>query len=71
MCVFFVELMQMNLARGSMRAHNLENVNRALEFLKDMQIHLENIGPIDIVDGNAHLILGLIWTFILHFQVER
>ncbi len=54
-----------------MRVHNLENVSKALDFLKEMHIHLENIGPIDIVDGNAHLILGLIWTFILHFQVRR
>jgi spectrin beta len=35
------------------------------------QVHLENIGAQDIVDGNARLTLGLIWTIILRFQVIR
>ena len=52
-----------------MRVHFLENVGKALDQMRSMNIHAENIGPIDIVDGNAHLILGLIWTFILNFQV--
>lgn len=52
-----------------MRVHWLENVGKALDQMKQMNIHHENIGPIDIVDGNSHLILGLIWIFILNFQV--
>ena len=28
-----------------------------------------NIGPEDIVDGNAKLVLGLIWTIIYHYQI--
>lgn len=31
---------------------------------------LENIGSHDIVDGNQRIILGLIWTIILRFQVR-
>lgn len=54
-----------------MRVHSLENVSKALDQMKQMNIHPENIGPIDIVDGNVHLILGLIWTFILNFQVSQ
>ncbi|VDK75474.1 unnamed protein product [Dibothriocephalus latus] len=53
-----------------MRAHFMENVSKALAVLKERNIHLENIGAGDIVDGNANLILGLIWTIMLHFQVR-
>ena len=34
------------------------------------QIKLVNIRPDDIVDGNPKLTLGLIWTIILHYQVQ-
>lgn len=56
--------------RGRMRIHCLENVDKALQFLKDSQVHLENLGSHDIVDGNPTLTLGLIWTIILRFQVR-
>lgn len=35
-----------------------------------MQVKLVNIRNDDIADGNPKLTLGLIWTIILHFQVE-
>lgn len=57
--------------KGRMRIHCLENVDKALQFLKEKQVHLENMGSHDIVDGNHRLILGLIWTIILRFQVPR
>lgn len=53
-----------------MRIHCLENVDKALQFLKDQRVHLENMGSHDIVDGNPRLSLGLIWTIILRFQVH-
>ena len=28
------------------------------------------LGTADIVDGNLKLILGLIWTLILHYQIS-
>ena len=34
------------------------------------QVTFENIGAEDIVDGNSRLILGLIWTIILRFQIQ-
>uniref|UniRef100_A0A673BF54 Dystrophin n=1 Tax=Sphaeramia orbicularis TaxID=375764 RepID=A0A673BF54_9TELE len=34
------------------------------------QVELVNIGAADIVDGNHKLILGLIWSIILHWQVK-
>jgi len=52
-----------------MRIHCLENVDKALQFLKEQRVHLENMGSHDIVDGNHRLTLGLIWTIILRFQV--
>lgn len=36
-----------------------------------MQVRLESIGAEDIVDGNPRLILGLIWTIILRFQIQE
>jgi spectrin beta len=44
-------------------------VDKALAFLYDKQVHLENIGAHDIVGGNESLTLGLIWTIILRFQI--
>ncbi|KAK6296962.1 hypothetical protein J4Q44_G00331040 [Coregonus suidteri] len=56
--------------RGRMRIHCLENVDKALQFLKEQRVHLENVGSHDIVDGNHRLTLGLIWTIILRFQMN-
>ncbi|XP_069978286.1 spectrin beta chain isoform X16 [Penaeus vannamei] len=56
--------------KGKMRIHCLENVDKALQFLRDQRVHLENMGSHDIVDGNARLTLGLIWTIILRFQIQ-
>ena len=55
--------------KGKMRIHCLENVDKALQFLRDQRVHLENMGSHDIVDGSSRLTLGLIWTIILRFQV--
>ncbi|VDO14398.1 unnamed protein product [Rodentolepis nana] len=77
--------------KGILRVQKIENVGRALNFIKskvnsryiqifiqiviyvpfESQVHLENIGAEDIVDGNPTLILGLIWTIILRFQIEE
>ncbi|KAL1138874.1 hypothetical protein AAG570_008936 [Ranatra chinensis] len=56
--------------KGKMRIHCLENVDKALQFLREQRVHLENMGSHDIVDGNARLSLGLIWTIILRFQIQ-
>ncbi|XP_040070142.1 spectrin beta chain, non-erythrocytic 1 [Ixodes scapularis] len=54
---------------GKMRVHKIENVNKSLAFLHT-KVRLESIGAEDIVDGNPRLILGLIWTIILRFQIQ-
>lgn len=55
---------------GKMRVHKVENVNKSLAFLHT-KVRLESIGAEDIVDGNPRLILGLIWTIILRFQIQE
>ncbi|KAL1131760.1 hypothetical protein AAG570_011373 [Ranatra chinensis] len=56
---------------GKMRVHKVENVNKSLAFLHTKVVRLESIGAEDIVDGNPRLILGLIWTIILRFQIQE
>lgn len=40
-------------------------------LIEIQQVRLESIGAEDIVDGNPRLILGLIWTIILRFQIQE
>ncbi|RKP09304.1 calponin homology domain-containing protein [Thamnocephalis sphaerospora] len=54
-----------------LRIQQVENVNKALEFIKFRGINLTNIGAEDITDGNTKLILGLIWTIILRFTIAE
>ncbi|OJA17199.1 hypothetical protein AZE42_00212 [Rhizopogon vesiculosus] len=42
-----------------MRVQKAENVNKALEFIRQR----------DIIDGNLKLILGMIWTLVLRFTI--
>lgn len=52
------------------RPHFLSNANTALQFLASKRIKLVNINPADLVDGRPPVVLGLIWTIILYFQVR-
>jgi filamin len=54
---------------SSITAQKLENVNKALKAVTDDGVRLENIGGEDIVGGNEKLILGLIWTLIVKYQI--
>ncbi|XP_076311299.1 filamin-B-like isoform X3 [Tachypleus tridentatus] len=49
----------------------LENVQTALNAMAADNIKLVNIGNTDIVEGNLKLILGLIWSLILRYQIGR
>ncbi|KAI9286306.1 calponin homology domain-containing protein [Umbelopsis sp. AD052] len=53
-----------------MRIQKVENVNKALEFMRLRNLQLTNIGAEDIVDVNFKLILGMIWTIILRFTID-
>jgi hypothetical protein len=53
------------------RSQLLENTSLALKFVQQNGIKLVGIGPEDITDHNLKLILGLIWTLILRWQIQR
>jgi len=52
-----------------LRVQKAENVNSALDYIKNQGFPLTNIGAEDIIDGNLKIILGLIWTLILRFTI--
>lgn len=57
--------------RPNFRSQKLENVSVALKFLEhDEAIRIVNIDSTDIVDCKLKLILGLIWTLILHYSIS-
>lgn len=49
----------------------LENLNIALAFIKSEGIKLVNVGSDDINSGNIRIILGLIWTLILRYEIKH
>jgi len=48
----------------------IQNISRALAFIKQKGVKVVNIQAEDVHDGNLKLILGLIWTIIQRFQIE-
>ncbi|CAF3564394.1 unnamed protein product [Adineta steineri] len=57
--------------RPNFRSQKLENVSVVLDFLENTErIRLVNIDATHIVDGKLKLILGLIWTLILHYSIS-
>uniref|UniRef100_A0A336KFR7 CSON010271 protein n=1 Tax=Culicoides sonorensis TaxID=179676 RepID=A0A336KFR7_CULSO len=56
--------------RPVFRSQKCENVEIALKFLEREGIKIINIDSSDIVDCKLKLILGLIWTLILHYSIS-
>ncbi|CAG8434567.1 5356_t:CDS:2 [Diversispora eburnea] len=59
--------------RGRTRHHYIANVNKVLQFLQTRLDEsglaaLQAIGPVDIVDGNVKLTLGLVYLLISKFH---
>jgi archaellum component FlaC len=48
-----------------------ENIDKCLKFIESRGVKLTAIGSGDIYNGNLKLILGLIWTVILRFQISE
>jgi nesprin-1 len=63
------ERLPVERGRNMKRPHFLSNANTALQFLASKRIKLVNINSADLVDGKPAVVLGLIWTIILYFQV--
>jgi Calponin homology (CH) domain/NAD:arginine ADP-ribosyltransferase len=64
------QILKFGATRKNMRIQQIEVNNSALEFLEAKDIKLVNVGGEDIVEGNVKIILGLIWTIILRYQVN-
>nr|AFN44378.1 nesprin-1 [Homo sapiens] len=64
--------------RRMKRIHAVANIGTALKFLEGRKsmhrgspIKLVNINSTDIADGRPSIVLGLMWTIILYFQIEE
>jgi len=57
--------------KPSTRFQQLANCSLGLKFVAAEGISLAAIGPEDIVDKKRKLIMGLIWTLILRYQVGK
>jgi filamin len=55
--------------KAKLKLQKVENLNICLKYVKAKNIKLVGIGAEDLHDGNIKLILGLIWTLILRFQI--
>ncbi|KAK3089398.1 hypothetical protein FSP39_003323 [Pinctada imbricata] len=64
------ESLQMEKGPRLKRVHHVSNISTALKFLETKKIKLVNINVSDIADGKPSIVLGLIWTIILYFQIE-
>uniref|UniRef100_H3CS89 Calmin n=1 Tax=Tetraodon nigroviridis TaxID=99883 RepID=H3CS89_TETNG len=56
--------------KSSHRIFRLNNIAKVLSFLEERNVKLVSIDAADVADGNASIILGLIWNIILFFQAS-
>lgn len=52
-----------------MRMQKIENAAGCLKFLQSKGVKLVAVGAEDLVDGNRKLLLGLLWSVFLRFQI--
>lgn len=57
-------------ANPRMRLQNIENLNVSLSFIARCGVRLVGISAEEVTDGNLKLILGMIWTIILRFEIQ-
>ena len=67
---FYYAFQPVNKTHFSKRVHHISNLTTVLSVLRSRGLELVNNNPTDLADGNPHIVLGLIWQIILHFQVE-
>ena len=76
MCVNLIEVLSGSLAgkhhaKPKTKYQMLENQGVFLDMLRSKGIRLVNIGNEDLVEGNRTLILGLTWTLILRYEIQK
>lgn len=73
LCALLEEISQKKLTgvkSNPMGIHQeFSNCHIAMEFIKQQRLKLVNIGAEDIHAGNVRLLLGLVWTIILRYQI--
>ncbi|XP_067100070.1 calmin [Osmerus mordax] len=57
--------------KSSHRIFRLNNIAKVLTFLEERNVKLVSIDAADVADGNASIVLGLIWNIILFFQIKE
>jgi len=57
-------------AKPRMDIQRLENLKFGLDFIQADGVKIVNMGPEDIAGGNTKIILGLIWSMILRYQIN-
>eukprot|EP00066_Takifugu_rubripes_P027637 XP_011616903.1 PREDICTED: calmin isoform X1 [Takifugu rubripes] len=57
--------------KSSHRIFRLNNIAKVLSFLEERNVKLVSIDAANVADGNASIILGLIWNIILFFQIKE
>lgn len=57
-------------SKMKMKIHKVQNINHVMKFLAEKKVKLIGIGAEEITDGNRKLILGMIWTIILRFDIQ-
>lgn len=56
--------------KPSMRIHKIQNTGACLKFIQDKGVKLVGVAPEELVDGNLKMVLGMVWTIILRFQIQ-
>ena len=52
-----------------LKIQKIENLNKALNFVKQHKVVIRGVSSEEITDGNLKLILGMVWTIILRFSI--
>ena len=56
------------LHQGNLRAQRVSNVTLCLQYLDGTGMRRDNIGAVDVVDGKATPVLGLMCRIMNHFS---
>lgn len=56
--------------KPTMRIHKIQNTGQCLKFITEKGVKLVGIAPEELVDGNLKMVLGMVWTIILRFQIQ-